>query len=282
MTGSIKGRWKENFFIVRSLKDFGIWLVEILLKSLRKRRKSKAFAQEKKKEAGLVLRDEDKENAKTSLAPTREVEVIHLSVEDDIPLARKKKRSRIETSEEAAWPKPAWPDVEGYIKAIHGVSISYSQSPLVHQVVIMRKRVRDLRSHYAKLEVSKNEVIHLVETAKEMLDKSATTHSKEMCALKELVNLLNNEYKKVADEALITSSRNIQLEKEKTEEANDALNNIMDTLDGFQDRVISALKAQYTDEDFDFISEIPVIVPHEDPQDLPFEQVNEDQVNGEW
>ncbi|KDP35802.1 hypothetical protein JCGZ_10438 [Jatropha curcas] len=136
------------------------------------------------------------------------------------------------------------------------------------------------QSHCAKLEVSKNEATQLVETAKDMMDKSATTHSKEICALKEQLNLLNDECKKLTDKALITSSRNIQLEKEKFElndlaaaqkEADDALNDIVDTLDSFQDRVISALQAQYVDDDFDFISDILVVVPLEDPQGLSFE-----------
>ncbi|KDP35818.1 hypothetical protein JCGZ_10627 [Jatropha curcas] len=135
-----------------------------------------------------------------------------------------------------------------------------------------------------------------------------------MCALKEQLNLLNDEYKKVIDKALITSSKNIQLEKEKVKleqaklsteqerdelkglrdplrndlalaqkEANEAMNYLVDNRDGFQDRVIFALQARYPNDDYEFISNIPVIAPPEDLQSLPFEQIQEqvnlDQVN---
>ncbi|KDP38608.1 hypothetical protein JCGZ_05315 [Jatropha curcas] len=181
-------------------------------------------------------------NTSTLITPPLEIEVVHFSTEDDTPFARRKKRSRADTSKNFAQSNAARPDVEGYIKVVHGASTSCSQSPLVHQVVVMRKRVHNLCNHYAKLEVSKNEAIQLAETVKEMMDKSATTHNKEMCALKEQLNLLNDEYKK--------------------KEADDAMNNLVDSLDGFQ--VVYALQAPYPSDNFDFISNIPVIAPPED------------------
>ncbi|KDP24249.1 hypothetical protein JCGZ_26706 [Jatropha curcas] len=60
--------------------------------------------------------------------PSEEVEVVHFTAEDDLPLARRKKRTWTEPPKETARLKPACLDAEGYIKAIHGASGSCSQS----------------------------------------------------------------------------------------------------------------------------------------------------------
>ncbi|KDP25771.1 hypothetical protein JCGZ_23926 [Jatropha curcas] len=62
--------------------------------------------------------------------PSEEIEVVNLTVEDDLPLARRKKRNWTETPEEIAQLKHTCPDVEGYIKAVHEASAFYSQSPV--------------------------------------------------------------------------------------------------------------------------------------------------------
>ncbi|KDP35471.1 hypothetical protein JCGZ_10864 [Jatropha curcas] len=107
--------------------------------------------------------------------------------EDEITLSKRKKRLRSEVTGECL----SRPDVESYIKSVDGTFAKCFQSP------------------------QKNEVIQLADTAREMLEKSVVTHNQAMYALKEELNCVHGEYKKITNEALITSSKNIQLEKDE-------------------------------------------------------------------